>query len=79
MVEGRTNHVDLTLLHSEQPKLYRVLAVLSAVGLKVNGYTFREVSSSFLARLDKVQEELLYYPRHWRRRGVGVALALAKY
>ena len=24
----------LTLLHSEQPKLYRVLAVLSAVGLK---------------------------------------------
>ena len=27
----------LTLLHSEQPKLHRVLAVLSAVGLK-KGY-----------------------------------------
>ena len=26
----------LTLLHSEQPKLHRVLAVLSAVGLKVS-------------------------------------------
>ena len=25
----------LTLLHSEQPKLYEVLAVLSAVGLKI--------------------------------------------
>ena len=21
----------------------------------------------FLARLDEIQEELLYYPRHWRR------------
>ena len=26
--------LKLTLLHSEQPKLYRVLAILSAVGLK---------------------------------------------
>ena len=26
----------LTLLHSERPKLYRVLAILSAVGLNVN-------------------------------------------
>ena len=25
--------LDLTLLHSEQPKLYGVLAVLSAIGL----------------------------------------------
>ena len=24
-------------------------------------------SVSFLARMDEVQEELLYYPRHWRR------------
>ena len=28
-----SNAVGLTLLHSEQPKLYRVLAVLSAIGL----------------------------------------------
>ena len=28
----------LTLLHSEQPKLYGVLAVLSAVGLKPRGF-----------------------------------------
>ena len=27
---------DLTLLHSEQPKLYRVLALLSAIGLNMN-------------------------------------------
>ena len=26
--------ISLTLLHSEQPKLHRVLAVLSALGLK---------------------------------------------
>ena len=29
----------LTLLHSEWPKLHRVLAILSATGLKVKGYT----------------------------------------
>ena len=28
----------LTLLHSEQPKLYRVLAVLSAIGLKTGNF-----------------------------------------
>ena len=27
--------IDLTLLHSERPKLDRVLAVLSAIGLKI--------------------------------------------
>ena len=27
----------LTLMHSEQPKLHRVLAVLSAIGLKEGG------------------------------------------
>ena len=27
--------VELTLLHSEQPKLYRVLAILSAIGLSL--------------------------------------------
>ena len=29
--------LKLTLLHSEQPKLYGVLAVLSAIGLKKKG------------------------------------------
>ena len=28
------NHMLLTLLHSERPKLHRVLAILSAIGLK---------------------------------------------
>ena len=30
----RLKNVSLTLLHLEQPKLHRVLAVLSAIGLK---------------------------------------------
>ena len=30
--------VSLTLLHSERPKLYGVLAILSAIGLKLNGH-----------------------------------------
>ena len=30
------NFFSLTLLHSEQPKLYGVLAILSAIGLKVD-------------------------------------------
>ena len=38
--------VILTLLHSERPKLYGVLAVLSAVGLTCHGY---EQSCLFLA------------------------------
>ena len=29
------NAYTLTLLHSEQPKLHRVLAILSAIGLKL--------------------------------------------
>ena len=31
----------LTLLHSERPKLYTILAFLSAKGLKEFGYTFK--------------------------------------
>ena len=31
-------HILLTLLHSERPKLYAILASLSAVELKVYGY-----------------------------------------
>ena len=34
VVTGQAHGFYLTLLHSEQPKLYRVLAVLSAKGLK---------------------------------------------
>ena len=30
---------------------------------------------AFLARLDKVQEELLYYPRRWISIGVGVGVS----
>ena len=33
-----SKYFPLTLLHSEQPKLYRVLAVLSAIGLKVDSH-----------------------------------------
>ena len=33
---GPHAHIFLTLLHSERPKLHRVLAVLSALGLKSN-------------------------------------------
>ena len=31
--------IPLTLLHSKRPKLYGVLAVLSAIGLKYNNYS----------------------------------------
>ena len=34
----------LTLLHSEQPKLYRVLAVLSAIGLIISlSYVYPDI------------------------------------
>ena len=33
-VSVKPNHCDLTLLHSERPKLYTILAFLSALGLK---------------------------------------------
>ena len=36
------------------------------------------LSFSFLARLDKVQEELLYYPRRRRRIGIGGGVGLSK-
>ena len=39
-----SNLFPLTLLHSERPKLYRVLAILSAIGLRVDPL---EMSSSF--------------------------------
>ena len=31
-------HHKLTLLHSEQPKLYRVLVILTAIGLRKSVY-----------------------------------------
>ena len=38
------------------------------VGMGVGiGVTFEGFTTKFLARLDEVQEELLYYPRHRRR------------
>ena len=40
---GITVLYDLTLLHSERPKLHTILASLSAVGLK-KLYSFKEVA-----------------------------------
>ena len=40
------------------------LMALSDLGLQSGSSLFAQ---SFLARLDEVQEELLYYPRRWRR------------
>ena len=37
--EYKSKFFSLTLLHSEQPKLHRVLAVLSAIGLKVDPFS----------------------------------------
>ena len=34
----RSEFSPLTLLHSERPKLYAILAFLSAIGLRVNPY-----------------------------------------
>ena len=45
----------LTLLHSEKPKLYTVLAFLSAVGLR-KAFNFRE-ADSFLKVLILVEED----------------------
>ena len=36
--------IALTLLHSEWPKLHRVLAVLSAIGLRIKIFMFVEIS-----------------------------------
>ena len=35
----------LTLLHSEQPKLYGVLAILSAIGFKIQSKLKKELMS----------------------------------
>ena len=43
--------LTLTLLHSERPKLYGVLTVLSAIGLKISGYIFRGSNSAIFASL----------------------------
>ena len=43
--------------------------------LKVNRYTLRGIDSAFLARLDEVQEELLYCPRHGVSFGVGAGVS----
>ena len=40
--------VDLTLLHSEWPKLYGVLAILSAVGLKCTSGVTRKITATFI-------------------------------
>ena len=47
----------------------------------MNRYTLGGIDSAFLARLDEVQEELLYYPRHgvWVGAGVGVSKMLKFY
>ena len=47
---GYENHYELTLLHSEQTKLNRVLAVLSIIGLKICFFAISSISSktSFL-------------------------------
>ena len=47
-------------------KIFKVLAI----ALFLFCSTSFTKGNSFLARLDEVQEELLYYPRHlrWRRR-----------
>ena len=40
----------LSLLHSEQPKRYRVLAILSAIGLIIDSkVTINEVEKSFIS------------------------------
>ena len=40
--------MQLTLLHSERPKLYTILAFLSAIGLKVTSLTaYVKVSKNF--------------------------------
>ena len=41
----------------------------------MNRYTLRGIDYAFLARLDEVQEELLYYPWHGVRVGVGVGVS----
>ena len=48
----------LTLLHSEWPKLHRVLAVLSAIGLK-------EIISSAIGLKERISSLLLGDPVSW--------------
>ena len=51
------NH--LTILHSERPKLYRVLAVLNEIGLIAqDSYCQFEVTSNFTFRQERARNTL---------------------
>ena len=54
-LSANSKSFTLTLLHSEWPKLHRVLAVLSAKGLKAFSWWGNRSSNSFLSMKDFVR------------------------
>ena len=54
----------LTLLHSERPKLYTVLAFLNAIGLKLNFYISPENRILMVGFCDFTASVILLLPVH---------------
>ena len=54
----------LTLLHSERPKLYAILAFLSAIGLKVNWYSFHKTPNTGKTKISVWPLSVLWCPQN---------------
>ena len=69
-LKKENNLPDFIKLHTENSKTEEDKVLIQMRSLNLDGWTCDFMS--FLARLDKVQEELLYYP------GVGAGVGISK-